>query len=102
VLAAILMALFGGLGFWLGPPIGAAIVLKSRGFKTPWRTALAMVVLVPLIGLPIIFLSFRVIEATGIEGVISIVLELLLIALAITLAALAGRAFARWRQTGGL
>ena len=100
ILIVIITVLFGALGFWLGPVIGALIVLKARGFRDPWRTALPMVLLIPLLGLPILLLLGRLSDVIGLEGNASLLVGVFSIALGVTVASLLARAYARWRQTG--
>ena len=102
VLMAIVTVLFGGLGFWFGPVIGAALFLRARGFRDPWRTAVPMVLLIPAIGLPILLLFGRLSDALGIEDLAGILVGFFGIALGVTAASLIARAYARWRQTGHL
>jgi hypothetical protein len=102
VILAVAVILFGALGFWFGPVIGAALVLRARGFRDPWRTALPMVLLIPLIGLPLLLLFARLSDVLGMESLAQTLVGFFGIALGVTAASLLARAYARWRQTGHL
>lgn len=93
---------FAGLGIWLGPPIGAFLVLRFRGFPDPWLTALPMILLMPVLGLPIFIALSAVADAIGVGGAFGALWALFTGLIAISVPALASRAFARWRQTGTL
>jgi MFS family permease len=84
----------GLLGLWIGPIAGAFLVLRLRGFRDPSRTARPMLILQPAIGLPIFFGVTAIFQSP--EG------ALLSLPLAVSVPALAARAFARRRETGHL
>lgn len=93
---------FAGLGAWLGPVIGAFLVLRLRGFRYPWLTAVPMVILMPLVGLPIVIALSGIGGAIGMRGAVGAIWAVLVGLLAVSVPALGARAFARWRGTGHL
>jgi hypothetical protein len=101
VLAFMLLA-FGALGAWLGPVIGAFIVLRFRDFPDPWLTALPMIILIPVIGVPLLLVLGGIAEALRFGGAVQTIWLLLTLIIAVIVPALAARAFARWRGTGHL
>ena len=104
IIAALLLAVFlGFLGLWIGATAGAGLTLRIRGFVDPWRTALPLALLFPIwaiIAFAIVFTVSDALDASG--GVAGFITLLLAALLAITPPALGGRAWARWRKTGGL
>jgi len=91
---------FGGLGAWLGPVIGAFLMLRFRNFKEPWSTALPLLLLMPLLGLPILIVFSSIGNAVNLGGAIGAIWAVITGLVAVAGPALAARAFARWRQTG--
>jgi len=102
ILAFILGVLAALLGLWIGPVAGAYLLLRWREFKDPWHTALPMILLMPLISIPTWLAGNEIRERLGIRDFAQLILLLLMGMVAITVPALAARAFARWRETGHL
>ena len=104
IIGALLLAVFlGFIGLWIGATAGAGLTLRIRGFVDPWRTALPLALLFPIwaiIAFVIVFSISDAVNANG--GVVGFIVLLLAAFLATTPPALAGRAWARWRKTGGL
>ena len=102
-IAVFLAAFLGILGLWIGAAVGAGVTLRARGFKRPWLTAVPLAVLFPVWA---IFIFVVVLGALGSmnnpPGILVIMGLLVAALLAVTVPALGGRAFARWRLTGGL
>ncbi|MFL5674986.1 MAG: hypothetical protein ACJ779_08270 [Chloroflexota bacterium] len=104
IIGAVLLAGFlGFIGMWIGAIAGAGLTLRLRRFAEPWRTALPLGLLFPIWAIVAVVIVFSVSDALnasgGIAGFVTVVLAM---ALAIAPPALGGRAWARWRKTGGL
>jgi len=104
IIGAVLLAVFlGFLGMWIGAIAGAGLTLRIRGFSDPWRTTLPLGLLFPVWAIVafviVLSISSNIHADGGVAGFISLVLATIL---AISPPALAGRAWARWRKTGGL
>src|SRR6478735_6414286 len=100
IIGAVLLAVFlGFLGMWIGAIAGAGLTLRIRGFSDPWRTTLPLGLLFPIWAIIVLSISGNIHADGGIAGFISLLLATIL---AISPPALAGRAWARWRKTGGL
>ncbi len=80
----------GGLGLWFGTTLGVFVLLRLREFRDPWLTAVPMAVLMLLVGLPI---TWIVLWTGGILAFVGVLA-------AVSVPALAARAFARWRLVG--
>ncbi len=104
IIGALLLAVFlGFIGLWIGATAGAGLTLRIRGFLDPWRTALPLALLFPIwaiVAFAIVFSISDAVDASG--GVVGFIVLLIAAFLAITPPALGGRAWARWRKTGGL
>ena len=93
----------GFIGLGIGSVIGAGLALRIRGFKDPWRTILPLAVLFLVWGLLVHAVLLNLFSSRRLSNDVLELIALLLAAIvAITLPALAGRAWARWRTTGGL
>src|SRR6476646_1232051 len=104
IIGAVLLAVFlGVLGMWIGAIAGAGLTLRIRGFSDPWRTTLPLGLLFPIWAIIafviVLSISGNIHADGGVAGFISLLLATVL---AISPPALAGRAWARWRKTGGL
>jgi len=104
IIGAVLLAVFlGFLGMWIGAIAGAGLTLRIRGFADPWRTTLPLGLLFPIWAIIafviVLSISGNIHADGGVAGFISLLLATIL---AISPPALAGRAWARWRKTGGL
>jgi hypothetical protein len=104
IIGAVLLAVFlGFLGMWIGAIAGAGLTLRIRGFADPWRTTLPLGLLFPIWAIIafviVLSISSNLHADGGIAGFISLLLATIL---AISPPALGGRAWARWRKTGGL
>ena len=104
VIGALLLAAFlGHLGTWIGATAGAGLLLRIRGFSSPWRTALPLALLFPIWAIIAVAGVFSVSDAVDANGtVVGFIVIVLALALAVTPPALVARAWARWRKTGGL
>ena len=101
--AIFLAGALGIIGLWIGSAVGASLVLRSRGFRDPWRTAVPLAVLFPVWAIIVFTVILTIVSALDIDNAGVVILALLLSAvLAIAGPALAGRAWARWRMTGRL
>jgi hypothetical protein len=104
IIGALLLAVFlGFIGLWIGATAGAGLTLRIRGFVDPWRTALPLALLFPIwaiIAFAIVFSISDAVNANG--GIVGFIVLLIAAFLAVTPPALGGRAWARWRKTGGL
>ena len=104
IIGAVILAVFlGFLGMWIGAIGGAGLTLRIRGFADPWRTTLPLGLLFPIWAIIafviVLSISSNIHADGGIAGFISLLLATIL---AISPPALGGRAWARWRKTGGL
>jgi hypothetical protein len=106
IAAAIILVFFAlaiaGLGLWLGPVIGVFLFLRFRDFHDPWITALPMVILMPLVGLPIFIVFIAIGGAIGLRDAVGVIWAVLGLLVAVVGPALAARGFARWRLVGHL
>jgi hypothetical protein len=102
IVLVFMMVAFAGLGLWLGPVIGAFLVLRIRDFHDPWVTAVPMVILMPLIGLPILIAFLALGGAIGLRDTVGVIWAVFGLLVAVSVPALAARAFARWRLVGHL
>ena len=89
-----------GLGLWLGPVIGVFLVLRIRDFHDPWITAVPMIILMPLVGLPIFITFLALGGAIGLRDAIGVLWAVFALLIAVLVPALGARAFARWRLIG--
>jgi hypothetical protein len=99
----LLLVFLGFLGTWIGATAGAGLTLRIRGFLEPWRTALPLALLFPIwaiIAFAIVLSLANALNAD--DGIVGFIFLFLAMAVAITPPALLGRAWARWRKTGGL
>lgn len=102
-IAVFLAAFLGVLGLWIGAAVGAGVTLRARGFRRPWLTAVPLAVLFPVWAIFIFVVVLSAVAAIdNPPGVLVIMAILFAAILAVTVPALGGRAFARWRLTGGL
>jgi hypothetical protein len=96
------LLLIGGLiGLWAGSAIGSWLALRMGDYPTPWKTAVPLVVIFPVSTFLLIFLLSRLLAFEP-PGVIGFIAFLVALAGTFSLPALGGRAFYRWRTTGGL
>ena len=103
IVAFLLAFALGMIGMWIGASVGAGLVLRIRGFRDPWRTAVPVAVLVPVWAVVVFTIILGVVSAIASDSPAVTILGILLAALiSIAMPALAGRAYARWRMTGGL
>jgi hypothetical protein len=104
IIGALLLAVFlGFLGLWIGATAGAGLTLRIRGFVDPWRTALPLALLFPVWAIIAFVIVLSISGAINADnGIVGFIFLLLGAILAVTPPALAGRAWARWRKTGGL
>lgn len=103
IIAFFFAAALGIIGMWIGAAVGAGVVLRIRGFKDPWRTAVPLAVLFPIWAVLVLSIAISIVSAANVQnGVVIIMVILLAAALSIVVPALGGRAYARWRMTGGL
>jgi hypothetical protein len=101
--ALILGTLVAFLGMWIGSTAGAGLLLRARHFREPWRTALPIALLFPIWTIAVFVILLNLADAIGIDsGPLGLIVALLAAAISIAGPALAGRAWARWRMTGGL
>jgi hypothetical protein len=102
-IAVFLAAFLGVLGLWIGAAVGAGVTLRARGFRRPWLTAVPLAVLFPVWAIFIFVVVLSPIAAIdNVPGVVVIMAILFAALIAVAVPALGGRAFARWRLTGGL
>jgi hypothetical protein len=102
-IAVFLAAFLGILGLWIGAAVGAGVTLRARGFRRPWLTAVPLAVLFPVWAILIFAIVLSAVSAIdNVPGAVVIMAILFAALLAVTVPALGGRAFARWRLTGGL
>ena len=104
IIGAVLLAVFlGFLGMWIGAVAGAGLTLRIRGFADPWRTTLPLGLSFPvwaiIVFAIVLSISSNLHADGGVAGFISLLIASVL---AISPPALGGRAWARWRKTGGL
>ncbi len=102
IVLVFVMLAFTGLGLWLGPVIGAFLVLRFRDFHDPWVTAVPMVILMPLVGLPIFSVFLALGGALGLKDAVGVIWAVFGLLVAVIVPALGARAFARWRLVGHL
>ena len=103
IVAIIFAFVLGIIGMWIGSAVGAAVALRIRGFKDPWRTTVPLAFLFPVWAVLVFSIITSIMTSLDIDNGVVVIMALLLAAiLAITLPALGGRAWARWRTTGGL
>jgi hypothetical protein len=102
-IAVFLAAALGIIGLWIGSAVGAGMTLRARGFRRPALTAVPLAVLFPVWAIFIFAVVIGVLGAANVDNGIVVVMALVIAALlAVLVPALGGRAFARWRMTGGL
>lgn len=103
IVAVFLAAFLGILGLWIGAAVGAGVTLRARGFRRPWLTAVPLAVLFPVWAILVFAIVLSAVAAIdNAPGVVVILAILFAAILAVSVPALGGRAFARWRLTGGL
>ncbi len=103
LVAAFLAAVLGIIGLWIGSAGGAGVTLRSRGFRRPWLTAVPLAVMFPIWAIFVFIVVGSILDAANVEAAAVVILALVIAALlAVIVPALAARAFARWRMTGGL
>jgi hypothetical protein len=91
------------LGMWIGATFGAGVALRIRGFREPWRTALPLALLFPVWTILIFVIFLTVADAIAkSNGIVTVIGLILAAIISITVPALGGRAWSRWRMTGGL
>ncbi len=103
IVAFLLAFALGMIGMWIGASVGAGLVLRIRGFRDPWRTAVPLAVLFPVWAIVVFSIILSIVSAIDSDSPAVTILAILLAALiSIAVPALGGRAYARWRMTGGL
>jgi hypothetical protein len=98
---ALLAILIAGIALWVGAAIGVFLFLRSRGFLEPARTALPVLVLLPIWAALLLFVLSKLPDM-NLPGFVGIILSLGIAAIVILVPALAARAIFRFRTTGRL
>lgn len=100
---AIVGAFLAFLGMWIGSTAGVGLLLRIRRFRDPWRTALPLALLFPVWTILVFVVLLTLADAINIDsGALGVIVLILAVVISIAGPALAGRAWARWRMTGGL
>jgi hypothetical protein len=89
------------LGIWIGAVVGSWLALRIGKYVTPWRTAVPLAIIFPVSAIPILIVLFNILDAELPGFVYGIALLLAVLGL-VSVPALGGRAWYRWRTTGGL
>jgi hypothetical protein len=89
------------LGLWLGEALGSWLALRLGHYPSPWRTAVPLAVISPFASAAILFVMGTVL-GTDPPGIVVWLVVLSALLGLVSVPALAGRAFYRWRTTGGL
>jgi hypothetical protein len=86
---------------WLGSTFGGWLALRMGKYPTPWRTAIPIAVIFPVSTAALLAVLSVILGRDPPEVVVGIVIVLALLEF-ISAPALGGRAWYRWRKTGGL
>lgn len=102
VLALLFLFLFlTALALWFGAAIGAFLFLRSRSFREPARTALPILVLLP-IWTVLLLVVIGLLPSASLPDFAGLIVLLILAVVVIVVPALVARAIFRFRTTGGL
>lgn len=89
------------IGIWLGAAVGSWLALRLGSYVMPWRTAVPLAVIFPFSSLLILFLMILIL-GLNLPGFLAAIIVLLGLLGVVSAPALGGRAWYRWRTTGGL